>query len=50
MLIFEHVHPGRRAHAQAPYNAPAAADLPAELLRETAPLLPEASELDVVRH
>lgn len=50
MLIFEHAHPGRRAHAQAPYNAPAADDLPAELLRQTPPLLPETSELDVVRH
>jgi glycine dehydrogenase subunit 2 len=50
MLIFEHAHPGRRAHAQAPYNAPAADDLPADMLRQTPPLLPETSELDVVRH
>jgi glycine dehydrogenase subunit 2 len=50
MLIFEHAHPGRRAHAQAPYNAPAADDLPAEALRRTPPPLPETSELDVVRH
>jgi len=50
MLIFEHAQTGRRAHAQAPYDAPAADDLPAELLRGTAPLLPESSELDVVRH
>ena len=50
MLIFEHARPGRRAYAQAPFNAPAADDLPAELLRRQAPLLPETSELDVVRH
>ncbi|PIV88038.1 MAG: glycine dehydrogenase (aminomethyl-transferring) [Hydrogenophilales bacterium CG17_big_fil_post_rev_8_21_14_2_50_63_12] len=50
MLIFEHAQTGRRAHAQAPYDAPAADDLPAELLRGTAPLMPESSELDVVRH
>ncbi len=50
MLIFEHAHPGRRAHAQAPYNAPEALDLPADMLRKTPPLLPETSELDVVRH
>ncbi|OYY94415.1 MAG: glycine dehydrogenase (aminomethyl-transferring) [Hydrogenophilales bacterium 28-61-23] len=50
MLIFEHAHPGRRAHAQAPYNAPLADDLPADMLRQTPPLLPETSELDVVRH
>jgi len=50
MLIFEHAHPGRRAHAQAPYNAPPADDLPADMLRQTPPLLPETSELDVVRH
>ncbi len=50
MLIFEHAHPGRRAHAQAPYNATEAADLPADMLRQTPPMLPETSELDVVRH
>jgi glycine dehydrogenase subunit 2 len=50
MLIFEHAHPGRRAHAQAPYYAPLADDLPADMLRQSPPLLPETSELDVVRH
>jgi glycine dehydrogenase subunit 2 len=50
MLIFEHAHSGRRAYAQAPLNAPAADDLPAEALRQTPPPLPEVSELDVVRH
>jgi glycine dehydrogenase subunit 2 len=50
MLIFEHSRPGRRAYAQSPVTAPAADDLPADLLRADAPLLPECSELDVVRH
>ncbi len=50
MLIFEHSHAGRRAQAQAPQQAAAADDLPAELLRQEAPGLPETSELDVVRH
>ncbi len=50
MLIFEHAHPGRCAQAQAPVDAPAAEDIPAECLRRTPPGLPEASELDVVRH
>jgi glycine dehydrogenase subunit 2 len=50
MLIFEHSHKGRRAQAQAPQQAVVADDLPAELLRQEAPGLPETSELDVVRH
>ena len=50
MLIFDHSRPGRRAHAQSPGAAAASDDLPAELLREQPPLLPEVSELDVVRH
>lgn len=50
MLIFEHAQPGRRAQAQAPVDAPAADDIPAELLRGKAPPLPEVSELDAVRH
>jgi glycine dehydrogenase subunit 2 len=50
MLIFEHAHPGRRAQAQAPANQPLPDDLPADQLRGEAPLLPECSELDVVRH
>ena len=49
MLIFEHSRAGRRAGAQSPVAAPAA-DLPAELLRDTPIGLPEVSELDVVRH
>ena len=49
MLIFEHSQPGRRNAAQ----GVAAADtsrLPASLLRQDAPLLPAAAEMDVVRH
>ncbi|MFY9260898.1 MAG: aminomethyl-transferring glycine dehydrogenase subunit GcvPB [Gallionella sp.] len=49
MLIFERSHPSRRNAAQAP-QAMAAVNIPAALLRQTAPLLPEASEMDVVRH
>ncbi|MGO9444327.1 MAG: aminomethyl-transferring glycine dehydrogenase subunit GcvPB [Thiobacillaceae bacterium] len=50
MLIFEHAHPGRKAHAQLPRSEGTLDDLPAKLLRELAPSLPECSELDVVRH
>lgn len=50
MLIFERSSPGRLARAQAPADLSPPDDLPAEQLRETAPLLPECSELDVVRH
>jgi len=52
--IFDLGRPGRRASAQIPAvpadQADVLADLPAALLRETAPLLPEVSELQVVRH
>lgn len=50
MLIFEHAHPGRKAHAQLPPQDGSLADLPAHLLRDMPPGLPECSELDVVRH
>ena len=49
LLIFELSQPGRRA----PSHASGTADdvnLPAAALRDTPPLLPEASELQVVRH
>jgi glycine dehydrogenase subunit 2 len=46
-LIFEYQSAGRKGFA--PVTA-VDVELPAELLREEAPLLPEASELDVVRH
>lgn len=50
MLIFEHSTPGRRAFAQAPQTSANTSDIPANLLRATPPMLPEVSELQVVRH
>jgi len=48
-LIFERSRPGRSAVAQAP-KAHANTAIPAPLRRKSAPGLPAASELDVVRH
>ncbi len=48
-LIFEKSRPGRWAHAQAP-AAVAGSSIPAKFLRQDRPLLPEVSELQVVRH
>ena len=48
-LIFEKSRQGRRAFAQAP-EAPAELDIPDAFLRSDRPGLPEASELQVVRH
>jgi glycine dehydrogenase subunit 2 len=48
-LIFEKSRQGRRAFAQAPLN-PSDTNIPARFLRDDEPLLPEASELQVVRH
>jgi glycine dehydrogenase subunit 2 len=48
-LIFETSREGRRAFAQAPAAATDCA-IPAEYLRTDRPLLPESSELEVVRH
>ncbi|MDH4073275.1 MAG: aminomethyl-transferring glycine dehydrogenase subunit GcvPB [Gammaproteobacteria bacterium] len=48
-LIFERSRSGRRAPAQAPL-AEVAAEIPAEFGRAEPPLLPEVSELQVVRH
>ena len=50
MLIFERSHTGRAAHAQLPDSDGDIADLPADLLREAPPALPQCSEMDVVRH
>jgi glycine dehydrogenase subunit 2 len=50
MLIFEHSRPHRAAHAQMPAHTADISDLPASLLRQDEPLLPQASEMDVVRH
>ncbi len=48
-LIFEQSAAGRSADAQYP-QAPVEALVPSELRRATAPLLPEVSELQAVRH
>ena len=48
-LIFELSRPGRGTRAHWPEAAPPD-DLPATLRRQTPPPLPEAGELDVVRH
>ncbi|MDH3267084.1 MAG: aminomethyl-transferring glycine dehydrogenase subunit GcvPB [Gammaproteobacteria bacterium] len=48
-LIFEKSREGRRAFAQAP-RASTDIDLPPQFLRQDRPRLPEASELQVVRH
>jgi glycine dehydrogenase subunit 2 len=48
-LIFEKSRSGRRAFAQAPAEADAPA-IPEQFLRTDRPRLPEASELQVVRH
>ncbi len=48
-LIFERSRPGRRAYAQAPLGENCG-DIPAEFRREDKPILPEVSELQVVRH
>lgn len=49
VLIFERSHPGRRNSAQAPRDTKPA-DIPVSFLRTDRPLLPEASEMDAVRH
>ncbi|CAN5223588.1 aminomethyl-transferring glycine dehydrogenase subunit GcvPB [soil metagenome] len=48
-LIFEHSRPGRRAFAQAPLAEPRAS-IPDKFRRAAPPILPEVSELQVVRH
>ena len=48
-LIFEKSRKGRRAFAQAPLN-PSDTSIPESFLRTDDPMLPEASELQVVRH
>src|SRR5690349_5265320 len=49
-VIFEYSHAGRGATDQWPAEVPAATDIPETLRRKTAPILPEVSELDTVRH
>jgi glycine dehydrogenase subunit 2 len=48
-LIFEKSRGGRRAFAQAPAHE-GATSIPEQFLREDKPRLPEASELQTVRH
>jgi len=48
-LIFERSRAGRGSRGLAPASPPAS-ELPAQLVRDTAPALPEVSELQVVRH
>ena len=50
MLIFEQSRPGRGSPAQVPAPADRVAAIPGRYLRTAPPLLPEVSELDVVRH
>lgn len=48
--IFERAEKNRHAGSQMPKQKSDCSDLPDALLRKSKPLLPEASELDVVRH
>jgi glycine dehydrogenase subunit 2 len=48
-LIFELSQPGRSARAQYPHRL-SRHEIPDKYLRDASPLLPEVSELDVVRH
>jgi len=50
MLIFEKSQQGRRAVAQAPREKQSLAAIPDNFLRKKPPVLPEVSELQVVRH
>jgi glycine dehydrogenase subunit 2 len=50
MLIFEHSRPGRRNYSQAPATKAETAGIPERLRRKRAPLLPEVSEMQAVRH
>jgi glycine dehydrogenase subunit 2 len=49
-LIFEQSHKGRSARAQVPHITTQKLTIPAHLLRTEQPLLPQVSELQVVRH
>ncbi len=50
MLIFEHSRSGRRSYAQAPSKGLDVVGLPERFARKDSALLPEVSELQVVRH
>jgi len=49
-LIFEQSHKGRSARAQAPRADTLKLTIPSAFMRQDLPLLPEVSELQVVRH
>ncbi|SDX56238.1 aminomethyl-transferring glycine dehydrogenase subunit GcvPB [Nitrosomonas halophila] len=50
MLIFEHARKGRLNYSQAPAKRAVKRNIPENLLRKSAPLLPEVSEMDTVRY
>jgi glycine dehydrogenase subunit 2 len=50
MLIFEQSRAGRRDPAQSPQHMADVSDLPADMLRDDVPGLPEVSEMQAVRH
>ena len=50
MLIFEHSRPGRHNPAQAPITSEPIKNIPESFLRKQRSLLPEVSEMQVVRH
>lgn len=50
MLIFEKSSAGRQAGGQSPSNNMEAGNIPASMLRDDIPTLPEVSELQAVRH
>lgn len=50
MVIFEKSRKGAKAHAQMPQVAQNESQIPDHLLREDKPVLPELSELEVIRH
>jgi glycine dehydrogenase subunit 2 len=50
MLIFERSAKGRFAHSQTPRQRAELVDIPESMRRKQRPLLPEVSELQVVRH
>lgn len=51
MTIFEHSKPGRKGYELPTYDVPDfGCSIPEHLLRKNPPMLPEVSEVDVVRH
>ncbi len=49
-MIYEHSRSGRRATAQSNIDMADLSDIPAGLLRQASPALPEVSEMQAVRH